>query len=96
MIRIRYSPGNCTIHISGHAGYAPQGQDVVCAGVSALYCALRRHSMVLELHDEAKGERMLRPLNRAEMVMLPIFETIAGGMRDIAKKYPEHVAFEQV
>lgn len=24
------------ITISGHAGYAPAGQDIVCAGVSAL------------------------------------------------------------
>ena len=24
------------ISISGHAAYAPQGQDIICAGVSAL------------------------------------------------------------
>ncbi|MCI7181565.1 MAG: ribosomal-processing cysteine protease Prp [Schaedlerella sp.] len=24
------------IKISGHAGYAPQGQDIVCAAVSAI------------------------------------------------------------
>lgn len=26
--------------VSGHAGYAQKGQDIVCAGVSALSCAL--------------------------------------------------------
>lgn len=24
------------IHVSGHAGHAPPGQDIICAGVSAL------------------------------------------------------------
>ena len=24
------------LHITGHAGYAPRGQDIVCAGISAL------------------------------------------------------------
>lgn len=26
--------------ISGHAGYAPEGQDIVCAAISALLCTL--------------------------------------------------------
>lgn len=30
------------IQIQGHAGYAPAGQDIVCAAVSTLYETLKR------------------------------------------------------
>jgi len=42
----------CSLEISGHAGYAPAGQDIVCAGVSTLYGVL-----VAELDErERRGE----------------------------------------
>ena len=37
MIRIRFYQHNqqlCGCEVSGHAGYAKQGEDIVCAGVS--------------------------------------------------------------
>ena len=39
MTEIRYNPIALRIRISGHAGHAPAGQDIVCAGVSALFFA---------------------------------------------------------
>ena len=42
----------CSLRFSGHAGYAPSGQDIVCAGVSTLYGTL-----VAELdHREELGQ----------------------------------------
>lgn len=38
MIRVR--AGERRITVSGHAGHAPAGQDIVCAAVSALMYAL--------------------------------------------------------
>ena len=38
MIRVTAEPGRLTLE--GHAGYAPAGQDIVCAAVSALMLAL--------------------------------------------------------
>lgn len=40
MIRCQYVRRNHMISISGHAGYAPKGQDIVCAGVSAIEYSL--------------------------------------------------------
>ena len=46
MIRVIYSeldgPEGLTLRLeaSGHAGYAPAGQDIVCAGASTLMQAL--------------------------------------------------------
>ena len=35
MINIRYSKNS--ISLKGHANYAPKGQDIVCAGASAIF-----------------------------------------------------------
>ena len=38
MIRVQFDGAQVTV--SGHAGYAPAGRDIVCAAVSALVYAL--------------------------------------------------------
>lgn len=40
MIVVSHNDGE--IKIEGHAGYAPEGQDIICAGVSALVQGLVR------------------------------------------------------
>ncbi|MBR2481551.1 MAG: ribosomal-processing cysteine protease Prp, partial [Oscillospiraceae bacterium] len=42
MITVDYVRGSDwhALTVSGHAGYADRGRDIVCAGVSALSCAL--------------------------------------------------------
>lgn len=35
-IKINMKSGDMEIKVKGHAGYAPHGQDIVCAGVSAI------------------------------------------------------------
>lgn len=36
------------VSITGHAGYAPAGSDIVCAGVSSLFYALANELFCLE------------------------------------------------
>lgn len=43
MINCTYDRENCRMSIFGHAGYAPKGADIVCAGVTALEIALEHH-----------------------------------------------------
>lgn len=40
MIRCRYNKETYELWIDGHAGFAPTGEDIVCAGVTALEVAL--------------------------------------------------------
>lgn len=35
-INVDMNSGDMTIDVKGHAGYAPHGQDIVCAAVSAI------------------------------------------------------------
>ena len=51
MIRVRFDGAQMTV--SGHAGYAPAGRDIVCAAVSALVCALAGY-----LEETGQAERV--------------------------------------
>ena len=54
MIRATWT-APCSITITGHAGYAEKGKDIVCAGISTQWGTL-----IVELEDRArKGEGQL-------------------------------------
>ena len=76
MIRVIYSeldgPEGLTLRLeaSGHAGYAPAGQDIVCAGASTLMQALvsllaGEKTARSDAWDEPEGPRLaVTPLPR--------------------------------
>lgn len=61
MIRVTAEPGRLTVR--GHADYAPKGQDIVCAAVSAL---------LLALAERLQEKNLVR-----ELIMRPGYVTIA-------------------
>lgn len=82
------------ITVSGHAGYAEAGKDIVCAGVTALTI-----SLVKSINDltEDKIEYEISPgrvdihcgnLSEAGMLLVDSFFI---GICLIAEKYPDHV-----
>ena len=48
-IAIRHDPWSLQVIVSGHAGYAEEGKDIVCAGVSTLTNTLA--NIVQNWHD---------------------------------------------
>ena len=91
MINIVYDKEECKITVSGHAGYAEKGSDIVCAAISALYqtLLLREHCYEqIGVEDDLRTAFTDTPMwNRV------VFDTIAKGMEAIARQYPENVAF---
>lgn len=97
MVHIHYSRDGNEHHlqITGHAGYAPAGQDIVCAGISALSCALLEHLRQTGTAAEAACRRGALRLRcgaggRADSA----FQMALAGYRIIAKTYPQHVAVD--
>lgn len=78
--------------MSGHAGFASHGRDVVCAGVSALvlsgaygvsqHCGAR--TLVIDDGDGDYHIEVERGGTRAQAVL----ETVVSGLRAIARSYP--------
>lgn len=83
--------------VTGHAGFADPGDDIVCAGVSALM-QTAAHGLVqhcgarISVHDDPDGAyalELLRPGNaRAQAVL----ETTLSGLRAIAREYPRYLS----
>ena len=78
------------ISFSGHAGYARPGQDIVCAGVSALFYALAFgvNGLIPEAASmEGKTITVTRDTPEIRGAITVVFE----GLKAIEREYPEHV-----
>lgn len=92
MIEVRIRPER--IEISGHAGYAEPGKDIVCAGVTALTQTLIQS--IDDLTDDeieyrispGKVEVEHRNLSEKSKTLVDSFFV---GICLIAEEFPEHV-----
>nr|DAE22243.1 MAG TPA: YsxB-like protein [Podoviridae sp. ctKS020] len=79
------------VEVSGHSNYAPQGEDIVCAGVSALTLMCVNAAML----SEGKIEKMCSGYSK---ITLPNSENIhffcaalVEAFEIMATKYPEYI-----
>ena len=93
---------NCRLEAAGHAGYAPAGQDIVCAGASTvmqgLVCLLAgEESARSDAFDEPDGPRLAVQADApcAEWVQ-GAFELAKACFVLLAERYPENVRFADV
>ena len=93
MIVIKHHSNGITM--SGHAEYAPPGQDIVCAGVSTLVQTLIQS---IEELTQDKIQYSMQPgtvdiemRNLSEQAQL-LVDSFFVGLRLIAGEYPENVA----
>lgn len=98
MTKIKYDPMEISLEVTGHAGYAPAGQDIVCAAVSILTMTLE--NMVSD-HAESLRPQIYRKAGEIRVSCSPtkgnskrcttIFDTIFGGFELLSMNYPEYV-----
>ena len=93
---------SCRLEAAGHAGYAPAGQDIVCAGASTvmqgLVCLLAgEESARSDAFDEPDGPRLAVQADApcAEWVQ-GAFELAKACFALLAEHYPENVRFADV
>lgn len=93
MIQI-YMDGS-KILVEGHAGFAPPGQDIVCAGVSALTQTLVQALDVLAPGEAAfyiePGKAAIQFHTHSEKSRL-LARSFFIGVEMIAQTYPENVS----
>lgn len=85
MIRVR--AGERRITVSGHAGYAPAGQDIVCAAVSALTYALAGYLEETGQAVRSDIRRGYADIEGAEGCGAA-FALVRCGMEQLAAAYP--------
>lgn len=103
MIKIIYvadpEGGKLTMRAEGHAGYAPAGQDIVCAAVSCLMQTLAYSAAEDEHTSSCIYQGKEGPVVNVEagdsVLMRDKFELVADGLTLLAEQYPENVSFEE-
>lgn len=75
--------------LSGHAGSAEAGRDLVCAALSALCCTLELIPGAEVLRDEAFRSVSVPRERQGEL------EAIGRGFGMLAREFPRYVGFEE-
>ena len=105
MIKVNYTEldgpagPTCRLEASGHAGYAPAGQDIVCAAVSCLMQTLAYSAAEDEHTSSCIYQGKEGPVVSVEtgdsVLMRDKFELVADGLTLLAEQYPENVSFKE-
>ena len=91
MIRARFDRRGVTL--SGHAGYAPRGQDIVCAAVSSLFYVQARLWEQRGVLQEVRAEEGFARLTAREGSGAQP-EVLALGLQWLSAAYPDCVQVE--
>ena len=93
------------LDVEGHAGYAEEGKDIVCAGVSILTYALARALEEAEQRGRCEykakieGDRALIWANPRMGYLSEIkayFRIAVAGLRMLQEEYPGYVVIKEV
>lgn len=102
MINVIYNRLEVSMTLSGHAGYAEPGKDIVCAGASALIYAVPeelRSRGFKYFADAAEKEGFITikayPSAEERHSCLVIFDTVFSGLKELARNYPQYVHVEK-
>ena len=92
MINVIIEQGKITA--SGHAGYAPQGQDIVCAAFSVLFLTLGI-AVGKFTEDEIRislvNVELAAQWKRVSPEGLLLIKAYSEGVKALAKNYPEYI-----
>ena len=103
MIEILCAPcgDGISMRAKGHAGYAPYGQDIVCAGVSMLlqtfldYLESIQPIATADASLEVKAGEGLLEIRTGGFGGrdLDAFSVVEAGLRRLNRQYPDHVLY---
>ena len=94
------------LHLSaiGHAGYAPMGEDIVCAAASILATTVAQIVKAMEAHDDLEEEPIIKLVEGNAVVSCKVknkavyaealhtYFVAEVGYRLLAHSYPEYVS----
>lgn len=102
MIKVKYNRRETVLHVKGHAGLAPAGKDIVCAGAStltftAVACAQDNQEKFMPSITQRDGEIRIA-CSPGKSYVTPcrrMMDTIFTGFEILASDYPDFVRAEK-
>ena len=107
MTKIQMNWDKMQLVMSGHAGAAEPGKDIVCAGISTLSQALQQTLMEMNVERKlnwlewagsaASGSMSLAAVPKEEYraEVRACFRLCVTGLRMMAESYPEYIELEE-
>lgn len=106
MIRVCYDRRGYRVTVSGHAGFAERGEDILCAAASMLLHTLAGAVRGLSERGMAEdiavtlrtgmGEVACTPASEFRCLVTAVMDSIVLGFSLLAADYPEYVSYETV
>ena len=93
---------SCRLEAAGHAGFAPAGQDIVCAGASTLMQALvyllaGEENACADAWEKPDGPRLAVQADAPCAAWVQgAFELAKAGFTLLAERYPDNIRFADV
>ena len=93
MIKVVYNKDFKNLKITGHAGYADKGKDIVCASASSII--LSSINLAIEFNSEVK---FTDDLNKIEIInntndenVQKVFSNMILSLEELEKQYPDNI-----
>ena len=103
MIEIKFNPKELSLELSGHAGQAEKGKDIVCSAVSILFYTLCQavidsREMLEEdakvVIDDGNGFVSCKPKKPFLSAVQRTYWTVLTGFELLAEQYKEYISFD--
>lgn len=96
MITAKFKKRNNQIYwyqVTGHADYANVGNDIVCAGVSALYISVTNTLLSMGRTFERNDGYFTLDATDVDNACLKV---LYDGIQSIAEQYPDNIKVEEI
>ena len=93
MIKVVYNDNFKNLKITGHAGYADKGKDIVCASASSII--LSSINLAIEFNKDVK---YTDDLNKIEIInntndenVTKVFSNMIVSLEELERQYPDNI-----
>lgn len=106
MIEVIYDCAKFDLRVTGHAGAAPRGEDLVCAAATMLVRTFAQNAKVMDHAgivsgvqielEEGNAHVCCKPAKKYRAVASAVLQGICIGFEMLEKEYPEYLKFKAV
>lgn len=93
MIKVVYNDNYKNLKITGHAGYADCGKDIVCASASSII--LSSINLAIEFNNEVKYTDDLNKIeitnNTNDENVKKVFSNMIACLEELERQYPDNI-----
>ena len=93
MIKVIYNEGYKNLKITGHAGYADKGKDIVCASASSII--LTSINLAIEFNKDVKYTDNLNKIeiinNTNDENVTKVFSNMIVSLEELERQYPDNI-----